>query len=55
MLKEYTKPVVTRVNLIPTEAALGGCKSNLLVATGPDPEVNLCCMGSTGVCHDQTS
>jgi hypothetical protein len=28
MRKEYTKPAVTRVNLVPGEAVLGACKTN---------------------------
>lgn len=51
MLKEYTKPVVTRVNLIPSEAVLGYCKVPGQIVSGPSGDT--CCedWASQGGCH----
>ena len=55
MLKTYMKPVITRVNLIPSEAVLSNCKVNMLLPgfQGPDGEIG-CCVG-TPSCSEQGS
>ena len=52
MLKEYTKPVVTRVKLVPAEAVLSVCKVVNEYVTGPSGAT--CCeelLEPTGNCH----
>ena len=54
MLKVYSKPLVTRVNVVPAEAVLGLCKQYVdeaSVATGPI--ITTCC--DPNGCKDQGS
>jgi len=45
MLKTYTKPVVTRVNLIPAEAVLSGCKTYMIESYPGPGDATACCYG----------
>lgn len=54
MPKVYTKPQVTRVNLVPAEAVLGGCKFYMIMQySGPDGVDGCCCGAAT--CKEQGS
>ena len=55
MLKVYSKPLVTRVSIVPAEAVLGYCKLGVqepIVGLGPNPLATCC---DPNGCKDQGS
>jgi len=51
--KQYKKPVIERVNLLPQETVLGGCKFQSSYIPGP-PDSDNCKLGAVN-CNDPGS
>jgi len=48
MRKAYTKPGLTRVDLVPSEAVLTGCKDNIFQSAAPDGSPTACWWSTGG-------